>query len=79
MPARQNPAADHEQVMVTLGHHGGTNIRPPEADLGVLPGGGKNSINTIDTTDGTAAGTVVMSPSALSNNGQNFGIWLRHQ
>ena len=32
----------------------------------------------IDTTDGTPAGAVVMSPSALSNNGHNFSIWLRH-
>jgi hypothetical protein len=184
VPARQNPAADYEQVMVSLGNNGGMNIRPPEADLGVLPGGGKNSINyggnttsgaftispnvgdqlsvsiyydqhghyfftatdltqhttqtvtttafyadpmplnharvlvyldtvvlppadarlweftgtrvttyggthgsilgpwatsqMIDTTDGTAAGAVVMSPSALSNGDQNFGVWLRH-
>jgi hypothetical protein len=32
----------------------------------------------IKTTDGTATGTVVTSPSALSNGGQNFGVWLRH-
>jgi hypothetical protein len=29
------------------------------------------------TTDGTAAGTVVTSPSGLSNGGQDFGVWLR--
>jgi hypothetical protein len=60
MPARQNPAADHEQVMVTLGHHGGTNIRPPEADLGVLPGGGKNSINY---SGNTTSGVFAISPN----------------
>jgi hypothetical protein len=32
----------------------------------------------IKTTDGTATGTVVTSPSGLSNGGQNFGVWLRH-
>jgi hypothetical protein len=32
-----------------------------------------------DTTDGTAAGSVVMSPSVLSGNGQDFGAWLRHR
>ncbi len=32
----------------------------------------------IKTTDGTATGTVVTSPSALSNGGQDFGVWLRH-
>jgi Protein of unknown function (DUF664) len=33
----------------------------------------------IATTDGTATGKVVLSPSALWNQGQNFGIWLRHR
>jgi hypothetical protein len=33
---------------------------------------------SIKTTDGTATGTVVTSPSDLSNGGQNFGVWLRH-
>ena len=32
----------------------------------------------IKTTTGTAAGTVVASPSGLSNGGANFGVWLRH-
>ena len=31
----------------------------------------------IDTTSDHSIGTVVASPSALSNSGQNFGIWLR--
>jgi hypothetical protein len=187
VPARQNPAPGHERVQVSLGNPGGTNIRPPEADIFVLPGGGPGSIlyggntasggftispdvgdqltvsiyydqhghyfstatdltqhttqtvtttafyadqmplnrarvlayldndtvvpppadvglweftgarvttyggtrgsilgpwaasQTTDTTDGTAAGAVVMSPSALSNVGQNFTVWLRHR
>jgi hypothetical protein len=33
----------------------------------------------IETTDGTAKGAVVLSPSGLWNGGQNFGIWLRHR
>ena len=32
----------------------------------------------IKTSDGTPAGTVVASPSGLSNGGQDFGVWLRH-
>jgi hypothetical protein len=187
MPARQDPPAGHEQVQVTLDHPVVTNIRAPEADIFVLPGGGPDSVlyggwtasggftispnvgdqltvsiyydqqghylftatdltqhttqtvtttafytdqlplnrarvvahldndtvvpppadalrwaftgtrvttyggtrgsilgpwatsQMIDTTDGTAAGTVVMSPSALSNAGQNFTVWLRHR
>ena len=31
----------------------------------------------IATTTGTAAGTVLASPSGLSNGGANFGVWLR--
>ena len=33
----------------------------------------------IATTNGTATGAVVMSPSGLWNGDRNFGIWLRHQ
>ena len=33
----------------------------------------------IDTIGASTSGTVVMSPSALSNGGQNFRVWLRHQ
>jgi hypothetical protein len=32
----------------------------------------------IATTDGTASGEVLMSPSSLRDGGQNFGVWLRH-
>ena len=32
-----------------------------------------------DTINASASGAVVMSPSVLSNGGQNFGVWLRHQ
>ena len=31
----------------------------------------------ITTTTGTASGTVIVSPSGLSSNGQNFAAWLR--
>jgi len=33
----------------------------------------------VDTINASTSGAVVMSPSALSNGGQNFGVWLRHQ
>jgi hypothetical protein len=32
----------------------------------------------IQTSTGTASGTIVRSPSGLWNGGANFGIWLRH-
>ena len=31
------------------------------------------------TTTGTASGTVIVSPSGLSSNGQNFAAWLHHR
>ena len=33
----------------------------------------------ITTTTGTASGTVIVSPSGVSSNGQNFAAWLRHR
>jgi hypothetical protein len=33
----------------------------------------------ITTTTGTASGTVIVSPSALSSGGRNFAAWLRHK
>jgi hypothetical protein len=33
----------------------------------------------IDTINASTSGAVVMSPSVLSNGGQDFGVWLRHQ
>jgi len=33
----------------------------------------------VDTINASTSGAVVMSPSVLSNGGQNFGVWLRHQ
>jgi hypothetical protein len=33
----------------------------------------------VETTDGTSTAAVVASPSELSNRGQDFGAWLRHQ
>ncbi|HUZ35643.1 MAG TPA: hypothetical protein VMV17_04875 [Streptosporangiaceae bacterium] len=32
----------------------------------------------VDTATGTAAGTVIMSPSYPWRKGQHFGVWLRH-
>jgi hypothetical protein len=36
------------------------------------------SSELIDTSDGTATGTVVMSPGTLSGRGQSFTVYLRH-
>ncbi|HVB44263.1 MAG TPA: hypothetical protein VNF47_16375 [Streptosporangiaceae bacterium] len=36
------------------------------------------TFKVLDTTTGTVAGTVVMSPSALANSGGDFTLWLRH-
>jgi hypothetical protein len=62
VPARQDPAAGHEQVAgVSLNHPGGTKISPPEAHLGVGAGGGKNSVHY--TADYSAAGYFAISPN----------------
>jgi hypothetical protein len=60
MPARQYPPANGGQVRVSLGHNGGTTFRPPEADIGVLPGGGPDSINY---GGNTASGAFTISPN----------------
>jgi hypothetical protein len=60
VPARQDPAANGGQVRVSLGHNGGTTFRPPEADIGVLPGGGPDSINY---GGNTASGAFTISPN----------------
>jgi hypothetical protein len=59
VPARQDPPANGGQVRVSLGHNGGT-TRPPEADIGVLPGGGPDSINY---GGNTASGAFTISPN----------------
>ena len=60
VPARQDPPANGGQVRVSLGHNGGTTSRPPEADIGVLPGGGADSINY---GGNTASGAFTISPN----------------
>jgi len=60
VPARQDPPANGGQVRVSLGHNGGTTFRPPEAGIGVLPGGGPDSINYCGTT---ASGAFTISPN----------------
>jgi hypothetical protein len=85
-----SPVFDHAQLSVQVA---GT-VPPPAADTrlwdftgsrlttytgvhGTVVGPWQTS-QEIATTDGTATGTVVASPSALSNGGQDFGVWLRH-
>ena len=86
-----SPVFDHAELGVQVA---GT-VPPPAADTqlwnfagshlttytgvhGTVVGPWQTS-QSIKTTDGTATGTVVTSPSDLSNGGQNFGVWLRHQ
>jgi hypothetical protein len=47
-------------------------------DRGTLVGPWTTS-QTIVSTASTASGTVLASPSGLTNGGQDFGVWLRHQ
>ena len=84
-----SPVFDHAQLDVLVA---GT-VPPPAADTrlwnftgshlttytgvhGTVLGPWQTS-QSIKTTDGTATGTVVASPSDLSNGGQDFGVWLR--
>ena len=60
VPARQDPPGNGGQVRVSLGHNGSTTFRPPEADIGVLPGGGSDSINY---GGNTASGAFTISPN----------------
>ena len=86
-----SPVFDHAQ----LGVQAAGTVPPPAADTqlwnftdshlttytgvhGTVLGPWQTS-QSIKTTDGTSTGTVVTSPSALSNGGQNFGVWLHHQ
>ena len=85
-----SPVFDHAVLDVLAG---GTVPEPPAADTqlwnftdtrlttytgahGTVVGPWQTS-QEIATTDGTATGTVVASPSGLSNGGQDFGVWLR--
>ena len=56
----------------------GSHVTTYGGDHGTILGPWASS-EFIDTTDGTAAGHVVMSASVLWNSGQNFGVWLRHR
>ena len=84
-----SPVFDHAELRVLAA---GT-VPPPAADTqlwnftgsrlttytgvhGTVQGPWQTS-QSIKTTDGTATGTVVASPSALANGGQDFGVWLR--
>ena len=59
VPPGQGSLTDRGQVRVSLGYHGGATFRPPEADIGVLPGGGADSINY---GGNTASGAFTISP-----------------
>jgi hypothetical protein len=56
----------------------GTHLTTYTGTHGTVTGPWQTS-QMIATTDGTANGAVVMSPSGLWNQDRNFGIWLRHR
>jgi hypothetical protein len=65
------PAADTQLWQVT-----GTRLTTYTGTHGTATGPWRTS-QVIQTITGTAASTVVRSPSALSNGGGDFGVWLR--
>ena len=56
----------------------GSRLTTYSGDHGTITGPWTTS-KMITTTTGTASGTVIVSPSGLSSNGQNFAAWLRHR
>jgi len=65
------PQADTQLLNFT-----GSKVTTYRGDRGTLTGPWTTR-QYISTTSGTAAGTVIASPSALSGGGANFGVWLR--
>jgi hypothetical protein len=65
------PQADTQMLNFT-----GGKVTTYRGDQGTLTGPWTTR-QSIATTTGTAAGTVIASPSALSGGGANFGIWQR--
>jgi len=65
------PQADTRLLQFT-----GSHVTTYTGDRGTLTGPWA-TWKYIATTTGTATGTVIASPSELSNGGANFGIWLR--
>jgi hypothetical protein len=65
------PQADTRLLQFT-----GSHVTTYTGDRGTLTGPWA-TWKYIATTTGTAAGTVLASPSELSNGGANFGVWLR--
>ena len=65
------PQADTQLLKFT-----GSRVTTYTGDRGTLTGPWA-TWKYIATTTGTAAGTVIASPSGLSNGGADFGVWLR--
>jgi hypothetical protein len=72
-PGVAPPASD-----IRLWHFTASHLTTYTGVHGTALGPWKTS-EVIETTDGTSTGAVVMSPSALRHDGQNFGVWLRHR
>jgi hypothetical protein len=66
------PAADTRLWAVS-----GTRLTTYTGTHGTVTGPWQTS-KLIQTVTGTAASTVIRSPSGLWNGGANFGVWLRH-
>ena len=65
------PAAD-----IQLWQFAGSHVTTYSGDHGTILGPWTTSEVSVTST-GTASGTIVASPSALRDNGQSFGVWLR--
>ena len=65
------PAAD-----IQLWQCAGSQITTYSGDHGTILGPWTTTMVSMTST-GTASGTIVASPSALPDNGQSFGVWLR--
>lgn len=73
-----NSAVTPPSADTRLWDFSGSHVTTYSGDKGTILGPWATS-EIIDTIGASTSGTVVMSPSALSNGGQNFGVWLRHQ
>jgi hypothetical protein len=57
----------------------GSRLTTYSGDHGTITGPWTTSKMITTTTTGIASGTVIVSPSGLSSNRQNFAAWLRHR
>jgi hypothetical protein len=78
LQAQADPDVNPPASDTRLWHFTGSRLTTYTGVHGAIVGPWKTR-KVIETTDGTSAGAVVMSPSSLRNYGQNFGDWLRYR